>query len=120
MFLRGIVARPSTSRLVAFCEPNAVRAQYYNDLFVNELGGSAPVPVYRPDDFDAMVKKERLETVVITCVDSLHDIYIVKALKAGRKLLYTYYDLYFAKSCDSQCADGEANDDGRRQVSPHT
>ena len=31
MFVRGIVARP-TSHVVAICEPNAVRAAYYNAL----------------------------------------------------------------------------------------
>lgn len=83
MFVRGVVARPH-SRIVALCEPNAVRAEYYNKLLA-ELG--APhVPVYQPEAFKEMLAKEQVETVVITCVDALHDLYIVPALEAGGEL----------------------------------
>lgn len=80
MFVRGIVARPH-SQVVALCEPNAVRAQYYNDL-LKELGAPT-VPVYKPEAFKEMLQKEKVETVVVTCVDALHDLYIVPALEAG-------------------------------------
>lgn len=80
MFLRGIVERP-TSQVVAICEPNAVRAAYYNQL-LRELGAPT-VPIYQPDGFKDMLAKERVETVVVTCVDALHDQYIVPALEAG-------------------------------------
>ena len=80
MFVRGIVARPN-SQVVAICEPNAVRAQYYNEL-LQELGAST-VPVYKPEAFVEMVGKERVETLVVTCIDALHDLYIVPALEAG-------------------------------------
>ena len=80
MFVRGIVARPN-SQVVALCEPNAVRAEYYNKL-LQELGAPT-VPVYKPDAFREMLEKEKVETVVVTCVDALHDLYIVPALEAG-------------------------------------
>lgn len=80
MFVRGIVARPSSS-VVAILEPNQVRAQYYNDL-LKELGAPT-VPTYKPEQYLEMLKKERVETVVITCIDALHDLYIVPALEAG-------------------------------------
>ncbi|KAH7102699.1 NAD(P)-binding protein [Auriculariales sp. MPI-PUGE-AT-0066] len=84
MFVRGVVARPS-SQIVALCEPNAIRAKYYNDL-LTEL--KAPtVPVYKPDQFEEMLKTERVEAVVVTCIDALHDQYIVPALKAGVRVL---------------------------------
>lgn len=83
MFVRGIVERPN-SQVVAICEPNAVRAQYYNNL-LKDLG-APEVPIYKPDGFQEMLKKERVETVVVTCVDALHDLYIVPALEAGGKL----------------------------------
>jgi predicted dehydrogenase len=80
MFVRGIVARPSSS-VVALCEPNVVRAQYYNDL-LSSLG--APVaPVYKPDDFLTMLKKEKVDMIVVTCIDALHHLYIIPALEAG-------------------------------------
>ncbi|EPQ51785.1 oxidoreductase [Gloeophyllum trabeum ATCC 11539] len=84
MFVRGIVARPKSS-VVAICEPNAVRASYYNDLLTSL--GAPTVPVYKPDQFKEMLEKENVETVVITCVDALHDLYIVPALEAGVRVL---------------------------------
>lgn len=72
--------RPSSS-VVALCEPNAVRAKYYNDLLVS-LGAPA-VPVYKPEEFKEMLAKEKVEMVVVTCIDALHDLYIVPALEAG-------------------------------------
>ncbi|TFK64964.1 NAD(P)-binding protein [Pluteus cervinus] len=84
MFVRGIVARPSSS-VVAICEPNSVRAAYYNELLVSL--GAAQVPVYQPDAFKEMLVNERVEIVMVTCMDSLHDLYIVPALEAGVKVL---------------------------------
>ncbi len=80
MFVRGIVERPN-SRVVAICEPNEVRATYYNKL-LQELG-ALPVPVYKPEGYVDMLTKEKVETVVVTCIDALHDLYIVPALEAG-------------------------------------
>ncbi|KAI0033576.1 NAD(P)-binding protein [Vararia minispora EC-137] len=84
MFVHGIVARPSSS-VAAFCEPNSVRAAYYNKLLVSL--GAQEVPVYKPEKFKEMLEKEKVETVLITCVDALHDLYIVPALEAGVNVL---------------------------------
>lgn len=84
MFVRGIVERPA-SRVVALCEPNAVRAEYYNELL--ESLGAPRVPVYKPDDFQGMLKEEKVDVVVITCIDALHDVYIVPSLEAGVRVL---------------------------------
>ena len=80
MFVRGIVARPN-STVVAICEPNKTRAAYYNSL-LQELGAQ-PVPVYPPEAFKEMLDKEKVETIVVTCIDALHVLYIVPALEAG-------------------------------------
>lgn len=80
MFIRGISERP-TSQVVAFLEPNTVRATYYNDL-LSQLG-APKVPVYRPNQFEEMLEKESVETIVVTCIDALHHLYIIPALKAG-------------------------------------
>ncbi|KAL0947853.1 hypothetical protein HGRIS_013915 [Hohenbuehelia grisea] len=87
MFVRGIVQRTASSgaRVVALCEPNIVRAGYYNGLL--ESLGAETVPVYPPDGFETMLVKENIETVVVTCVDALHDLYIVPALEAGVRVL---------------------------------
>ncbi|KAG8741425.1 hypothetical protein FRC10_002872 [Ceratobasidium sp. 414] len=80
MFVRGVVARP-LSQVVAICEPNSVRADYYNELLVNL--GAPKVPIYTPEGFKEMLSKEKVETLVVTCIDALHDVYIVPALEAG-------------------------------------
>ncbi|KDQ28581.1 hypothetical protein PLEOSDRAFT_1063445 [Pleurotus ostreatus PC15] len=85
MFVRGIVERPESSRVVALCEPNTVRAAYYNDLLKSLR--VPEVPVYPPDAFKEMLQKEKVEAVVITCIDALHDLYIVPALEAGVRVL---------------------------------
>ncbi|KDQ30062.1 hypothetical protein PLEOSDRAFT_185773 [Pleurotus ostreatus PC15] len=85
MFVRGIVERPETSRIVALCEPNTVRAAYYNDLLKSLR--APEFPVYPPDAFKEMLQKEKVEAVVITCIDALHDLYIVPALEAGVRVL---------------------------------
>jgi predicted dehydrogenase len=84
MYVRGIALRPS-STIVAICEPNSIRAAYYNDLLVSL--GMKTVPVYKPDDFKRMLQEANVEVVVVTCIDALHDLYIVPALEAGGKHL---------------------------------
>ncbi|KAF9258172.1 NAD(P)-binding protein [Marasmius fiardii PR-910] len=84
MFIRGIVERP-TSSVVAILEPNSVRARYYNDLL--ESLGASSVPVYQAEQFKHMLEKEKVETIVVTCVDALHHLYIVPALEAGVRVL---------------------------------
>ncbi|KAK7441553.1 hypothetical protein VKT23_016546 [Stygiomarasmius scandens] len=81
MFIRGIIERPTTSQVVALCEPNSIRARYYNDLLTSL--GAPVVPVYQPEDFKSMLEKEKVETIVVTCVDALHHLYIIPALEAG-------------------------------------
>ncbi|KAF8869060.1 oxidoreductase [Infundibulicybe gibba] len=72
-------------KVVALCEPNSIRARYYNELLVSLR--APEVPVYQPSEFLDMLKKERVEVVVVTCVDSLHDAYIIPALEAGVRVL---------------------------------
>jgi predicted dehydrogenase len=80
MFVRGIIARPQ-SQVVAICEPNSIRAEYYNELLAQL--GAPKVPIYQPEGFKQMLSKENVECLVVTCVDALHDLYIVPALEAG-------------------------------------
>ena len=114
MFVRGIAARPH-SQVVAICEPNAVRAQYYNNL-LKELG-APEVPIYKPDGFQDMLKSERVETVVVTCIDALHDLYIVPALEAGREsLLVVGHAKILTYTLGSSCIDRKAYDHEYCQV----
>lgn len=67
--------------LVAICEPNPVRAQYYVDRVV-AAGHPAPA-VYGPDDLEEMIRSERVDRVVICARDDLHASLIVRATDAG-------------------------------------
>jgi predicted dehydrogenase len=101
MFLRGVVARQPASSIVALCEPNAVRAAYYNDL-LTEIGAPV-VPVYQPVEFKAMLEREKVEIVVVTCIDALHDEYIVPALEAGGELLLLWVQRCMLMVLQSKC-----------------
>ncbi|KAL5486049.1 hypothetical protein ACEPAI_7093 [Sanghuangporus weigelae] len=84
MFVNGVAQRPGMT-IVAFCEPNIVRAQYYNDHL--ESLKQPRVRVYPPEQFREMLLKERVDIVVITCIDALHDRYILPALKEGVRVI---------------------------------
>ncbi|KAG7440971.1 NAD(P)-binding protein [Guyanagaster necrorhizus] len=84
MFVRGIAERPA-SAVVAILEPNSIRAAYYNDPLKSL--GSPTIPVYKPEQFKVMLKEERVDTIVVICIDALHQLYIIPALEAGVRVL---------------------------------
>lgn len=43
----------------------------------------ASVPMYAAEDFTEMLRRERVDLVVVCTVDRTHDRYIVQALEAG-------------------------------------
>ena len=51
--------------LVAFCDVNQTRMDFYNRDFAAKLD-AAPVPTYKPDQFDAMIQNERVDCVIVT------------------------------------------------------
>jgi len=67
--------------LVAICEPNPVRAEYYVDR-VTARGVPAPT-VWQPDALEEMIRTERIDRVLICARDDLHASLIVRALDAG-------------------------------------
>ena len=82
MYVDAIIGRyADDAALVAICEPNPVRAQYYVDRVI-EAGLPAPA-VYGPDDLEAMVREQRVDRVVICARDDLHAPLIVRSLDAG-------------------------------------
>ena|ERR1700735_631721 len=80
MFISGISERPN-SVVVALCEPNAVRAEYYNQIL--EEQGRPRVPIFKPEEFKDMLVIAEVDTVVIASIDSTHHIYIIAAWEAG-------------------------------------
>ncbi|WP_212825864.1 Gfo/Idh/MocA family protein [Polymorphospora rubra] len=86
MFVRALVLdHGATAELVALADVNQTRMDAHN-AWLRELGAAA-VPTYRAADFGAMLDKERVDTVLVTSVDSTHDDYIVAALRAGCRVI---------------------------------
>jgi predicted dehydrogenase len=63
--------------LVGFCDVNPHRMAVHNEWI------GAPVPAYAAGDFTEMLRRERVDLVVVCTVDRTHDHYIVQALEAG-------------------------------------
>lgn len=67
--------------LVAICEPNPTRAQYYVDRFAGH--GLAAPSTWQPDQLEEMIRTERIERVIVTARDDLHAELIVRSMDAG-------------------------------------
>ncbi|KOV96774.1 dehydrogenase [Streptomyces sp. NRRL B-1140] len=63
--------------LVGFCDVNPHRMAVHNEWI------GASVPAYGAEDFTEMLRRERVDLVVVCTVDRTHDHYIVEALEAG-------------------------------------
>jgi predicted dehydrogenase len=71
----------ATSEIVAFCDTNQTRMDYANAR-LEELGKS-PVPTYKAIEFDKMIHATKPDEIIVTTMDSTHNIYIVRALEQG-------------------------------------
>ncbi|GAB4581088.1 MAG: Gfo/Idh/MocA family oxidoreductase [Anaerolineales bacterium] len=71
-----------TAELVAFCDLSQVRMDYYNQQLAS-LDGLAPLPTYKPDQFDQMIAETRPDTVIVTTIDGTHHTYITRAMELG-------------------------------------
>jgi predicted dehydrogenase len=71
------------AELVAYCDHNQTRMNYYNQYYAETLG-ARPVPTYKPEDFDLMLEEQRVDTVIVTSIDRTHHRYIIRAMELGR------------------------------------
>ncbi|WP_340563315.1 Gfo/Idh/MocA family protein [Streptomyces sp. GSL17-111] len=92
-----------TGAIVAFCDTNRTRMEYYNEQIVR--AGGAEVPAFGPDRFGELL--ERADTVVVTCVDSAHARYVCAALDAGRDVIVEKPLTVDAASCAAIAASAE-------------
>ncbi|MDQ0948717.1 putative dehydrogenase [Streptomyces phaeochromogenes] len=69
--------------LVGFCDVNARRMAVHNGWITADHPGRGAVPAYAAEDFEVMLRRERVDLVVVCSVDRTHDDYIVRALEAG-------------------------------------
>lgn len=67
--------------LVAICEPNPTRAQFYVDRL--SCHGLAAPSTWQPDQLEEMIRAERVERVIVTARDDLHAELIVRSMDAG-------------------------------------
>lgn len=73
---------PDRGELVAFCDQNQTRMNYYNQYYAETLG-AAPVPTYKPEHFDRMIAEQQVDCVIVTSIDRTHHRYIIRAMELG-------------------------------------
>ncbi len=66
--------------LVAACDINPGRLQYKISTYAEK---GVDVMGYAPEDFDRMVKEQKVDTVIVTTKDCMHDEYICRAMELG-------------------------------------
>lgn len=84
LYTEGLAGRDHVE-VVALCDTNPVRMAHHNRLLAD--AGRPPARTYAPASFAEMLRTERVDTVVVTTVDALHDQYIVPALRAGCRVV---------------------------------
>ncbi|MCL1799873.1 MAG: Gfo/Idh/MocA family oxidoreductase [Promicromonosporaceae bacterium] len=86
MYVDAIVHdQQDVAELVAWCDSNPTRMDYY-DAQVGEalgLGGPAGLPEYAPADLEKMIAEQNVDVVIITTPDSTHAELIARAQAAG-------------------------------------
>lgn len=83
-FFYGAMARDfrETAELVAFCDINATRARYANQLLEQTYDHPA-IDLYSADQFEQMIRDKQPDDVIVTSVDRTHHHYIIQALELG-------------------------------------
>ena len=84
MYREALVEQPvdPANELVALCDDNAVAPGALSATRIPERNGR-PVGLYDAGDFERMVAEQRPDVVIVTTPDYLHDVYVVRALRAG-------------------------------------
>lgn len=72
----------NTSDLVALCDVNGTRMNFYNRE-IGEKFGTRPLPMYPASDFDRMISETRPDVIIVTSIDRTHHIYIIRAMELG-------------------------------------
>lgn len=71
-----------TSELVALCDINQTRMNYANKVLTEEYR-LKPVPTYKAEEFEQMIRKEKPDYVIVTSIDRTHHKYIIRAMELG-------------------------------------
>ena len=68
--------------LVGLCDTNPHRLRVWQDDLQNDHG-YGEVPAYAAEDFDKMVKEQKVDTVIVCTVDAYHHEYVIRAMELG-------------------------------------
>ena len=82
----GAVAKDyrDTAELVALCDVNQARMDYYNNDFLkNECNNHPAVPTYLAADFERMIAETKPDIVIVTSIDRTHHDYGCRAMELG-------------------------------------
>lgn len=73
------------AELVALCDPNPGRMEFYSQEVRDARGSSAaqPLRLYPPDRFEEMIRDNAIDTVIVTTPDCFHYEYVCRAHAAG-------------------------------------
>ncbi|WP_084400629.1 Gfo/Idh/MocA family protein [Terrimicrobium sacchariphilum] len=83
MFIQALASTFRDScDLVAFCDVNSTRMNFYNQE-IGQKYGMSPVPTYRAEEFDQLVREVRPDVVIVSSIDRTHHYYIVRAMELG-------------------------------------
>jgi predicted dehydrogenase len=72
--------------LAAFCDISPVQAAAQN-RWLAQKHGQAALPFYPVDQFERMIRTERIDTVLVATIDSTHHEFIVRALASGCRVI---------------------------------
>jgi predicted dehydrogenase len=82
MFVQAITTTYRDScDLVALCDLSQTRMNWHNQQIQN--AGMAPVPTYRADQFETMIRETHPDTVIVATMDATHHLYINRAMELG-------------------------------------
>ncbi len=83
MFIEAITKTyADVAELVALCDLSQVRMDWYNKRIV-DLANLAPLPTYHASQFDQMIADTKPDVVIVTTIDSMHHMYIIRAMDLG-------------------------------------
>ena len=83
MFIQAITTTYRAScELVALCDLSRTRMDWHNRR-IRTQAGLDPVPAYLAEQFDAMIRDTRPDTVIVATVDATHHRYINRAMALG-------------------------------------
>jgi predicted dehydrogenase len=83
MFLDALAGvYQNQAQLVGLCDKSATRMRWHMNRLCTKFD-CPEVPFYAATDFDAMIRRERPDAVIVCSMDSTHHEYIVRAMELG-------------------------------------